>query len=305
MNPDQKTRLLIGTLAAAVVIVVGYGIFQAQESTPQSIVRQAAPEVIASAPASAPAPGAPLLRIQADSQVIAGSGDHKAAVASDVELASYEWSIQGGTLEGDARNPSITWTAGMGTEVVLTCTGTSAADKTGTASLRVILRQPPRITRFEAEPKVITEGSSAKLSWSAENTAKLTLSPSGQDLTKYSGPPMEVKPEKTTIYTLSATNSTGVTVTREVELKVVPPPRIATFKAEPVPGTPMAFVVLGEFKGGKAELKREGQVLLDSEEGSLRLQLADLKEGSTLMLTVTNEAGTYVSSTLTFLAQKK
>ena len=194
----------------------------------------------------------------------------------------------------------------MGTEVVLTCTGTSAADKTGTASLRVILRQPPRITRFEAEPKVITEGSSAKLSWSAETTAKLTLSPSGQDLTKYGGPPMEVKPEKTTIYTLTATNSTGVTVTRELQLKVVPPPQISH-----LPGRAGSWIANG-LHGARRVQGRQGgveaassQVCSAARTGPLRLQLSDLKEGSTLVLTVTNEAGTYVSSTFTFLAQKK
>jgi hypothetical protein len=115
---------------------------------------------------------------------------------------------------------------------------------------------------------------------------------------------LEVKPERTVTYTLTATNSTGLTVTRDLPLKVVPPPQIMAFRAEPVPGSPGVFTVIGEFKDGKAELKRGGQMVSSAETGPLRMQLSELKEGSSLALTVTNEAGTYVSSTLSFMAQK-
>lgn len=300
MNPDQKTRLLIGSLVAAVILVVGYGLFQMQGRPPEPVVQPIA-QVISPASSPEPVPGMPLMRIQADNPVTTNTSGHQASVSADSEL-SYEWSIQGGIIEGNTNNASATWTSGTGAETVLTCKGTNAAGKTNIVSVHVILRQPPTITRFEGVPLVITEGSSAKLSWTANNVQKLVLGPGGQEVSKYAGPPIEVKPEKTTTYTLTATNSTGVTVTRELQLQVVPPPEITALRAEPVAGSGSSFSVIGEFKAGKAELKNGSQVITSSDISPLRVQLTDLKEGSSLVLTVTNEAGTYVASTLNFSA---
>lgn len=305
MNPDEKTRFLIGTLTAAVIIVVGYGVFQARQAPQEILVRPAAQAIQPQVPSpAAPLPGAPLLRIEAEGPVVAGSAGHKATVFSDVELTSNEWSIQGGVIEGDTRSPSVTWSAGTGTDVVLICQGTNTANKTGTASLRILLHQPPKISRFEAEPKILTEGSTAKLTWSAEHIGKLTLSPGSQDLTNHSGAPLEVKPERSVTYTLTATNNTGLTETRELQLKVVPPPQISVFRAEPIPGSPNTFTVIGEFTGGKAELKQGSLVVSSLAEGPLRMRLSELKEGASLVLTVTNEAGAYVTSTLNFMVPK-
>ena len=303
MNPDQQTHLLIGTLVAAVIVVVGYGLFQALEPAPAPVVPPIAQEAPPAA-APAPAPGMPVLRIQTDNPVTANTSGHQASLSADSDV-SCEWSIQGGTFQGDIGGTAVTWTAGAGTETILTCKGTNAAGKTSTVVLRVTLSQPPTISRFEAAPLVITEGSAAKLSWTVDNIQKLTLEPGGQDLTKNAGAPLEVKPGKTTTYTLTATNSTGITVTRELKLKVVPPPEIATLRAEPVAGSITAFTVIGEFKAGKAELKNGSQVVANSEASPLRIQVADLKAGSALVLTVTNEAGTYVASSLNFTTIKK
>ena len=306
MDSDQKTPLLIGTLVAALIVVVGYGLFQAVGSSsqpaPQAATQSAVPAA-APAPGPEPVPGAPVMRIQGDNPVIAGTGGHQASITADSEL-SYEWSIEGGTIEGIASSPSITWTAGTGAVTVLTCKGTNTADKTSTVTLRVLLRQPPTISRFEAVPLIITEGSSAKLSWTANNTQKLILEPGSQDVSKYEGPAMEVKPGKTTTYTLTASNSTGIAAARELLVKVVPPPEITVFRAEPSAGSPVAFTVTGEFKAGKAELKNGSLMITSSETSPLRIQVTDLKEGASLTLIVTNEAGAYVSSSLSFSTKK-
>jgi len=307
MNPDEKTRLLIGSLVAAVALVVGYGSYQALNPAPEATVQQIAQETAqatAQASAQPSVPGMPVLRLQADSPVTAGTDEHQASVTSDTDLA-YEWSIQGGTFEGSPTGASVTWTAGTGTEAILTCKGTNAADKTSTVTLRVPLRQTPAITRFEGQPLVLTEGSSARLSWTVANTEKLVLEPGGQEVSGQSGMTQEVKPEKTTTYILTATNSTGVPATRELLIKVVAPPEITGLRADPTTGTPNAFTVIGEFKGGKAELKRGTQVVASSEVSPLRVSLTDLKDGASVALTVTNEAGTYLSSTLTFSTPKK
>lgn len=304
MNPEQKTRLLIGTLSAAVVIVVGYGLYQALGQAPVALVPPTAQAIspdASSTPASVP--GMPPISIQADSPVPANTGDHQASITPDSGL-SYEWSIQGGTIEGDNHGSAISWTAGAGTATVLTCKATDAAGRTGSAVFRVPLGQPPTISRFEATPLVITEGSSARLSWTASGVQKLVLEPGGQDVSQYTGPAMDVKPEKTTTYTLTATSRSGLTVTRELQLKVVPPPEITALRAEPVSGSTSAFTVTGEFKGGKAELKSGGQVVASGDASPLRIQMPDLKEGSSLVFTVTNEAGTYVASTLNFSVKK-
>jgi hypothetical protein len=304
MNPDQKTRLLIGTLIAAVILVLGYGLVRELGRSPKSVVppvSQGASEAVAPSPEAAP--GRPPMRLQADTAVTAGTSGHQAAIKTDTDLA-YAWSIQGGTIEGIASGASITWTAGTGKETVLTCTGTNSADQTNTVTLRVPLRQPPAITRFEAVPPVITAGSGTKLSWDVNNVQTLTLEPGGQDLSKNDGSPVEVKPEQTTRYTLKVANGTGVTATRELEVKVVPPPEISSLRAEPMAGSPGTFNVIGEFKG-KAELKNGSQVVAGSDASPLRIQMTNLKEGSTLTLTVTNEAGASVASTLTYNVAKK
>jgi hypothetical protein len=302
MNPDQKSRLLIGTLVAAVIIVGGYVLFQEFGRAPQTVVQPIAP-VSAPAPTPEPTPGLPRMSIKADGSVTAGTGGHEATITADSDLA-YEWTIQGGTIEGITSGSSITWTAGSGSATVLTCKGTNTADKSSIVTVKVPLRQLPTITRFESEPVVITAGSSAKLSWNAKDTQTLVLEPGGQDVSKFNGPALEVKPENTTTYTLKATNSTGITSTRELLLKVVPLPEITAFRAEPVLGSIATFTVIGEFKAGKAQLKNGSEVVLSGDTSPLRIQLANLRESSSLVLTVTNEAGTYVTSTLNFSAKK-
>ena len=173
-----------------------------------------------------------------------------------------------------------------------------------TATKRITLRQPPVITRFEALPPVITEGSGTKLLWATANLEKLVLEPGNQDVTKHAGAPLEVNPKETTIYTLTATNNSAVVVTRELQIKVVPPPAITGLRAEPQPGSATAFTVIAEFKGGKAELKNGDQVITRSDTSPLRIQVADMKAGSSLALKVTNEAGSHVTSNLNFSIKK-
>jgi hypothetical protein len=235
---------------------------------------------------------------------VANTPGHEASTKGDPDL-QYEWSIKGGTIEGDVHGSAITWTAGTGNEVVLSCQGTNAAGKSTTAMLRVVLGQPPVIKRFEASPTIVTEGSSAMLSWGATNAQKLTLDPGGQDVSASGGPSLEVKPTEDTTYKLTATNGTGVSVTRELVVKVVPAPGITAFHAEPANGSPTTFAVTGEFKGGKAELRNGITLIASAEASPLRAQVTNIKEGITLTLKVTNEAGAYASNTLTFGAKTK
>lgn len=302
MTPDRKNRLLIGALAAAVVLVVGYAVYQATSPSAEPLIpATTAPE--APTPAGTPS-GAPLLRIEAEPSVPINSTGHRASVVSE-SSADYEWSIKGGTFEGSSTGPSITWNAGDGSEAVLTCKGTNAAGQSGSGSFRVVLRRGPAITRFEAVPPVITEGSSAQLSWDADGVQKLVLDPGGQDVSRSGGPGLQVKPAKTTTYVLKASNDAGDAATAELKLKVVPPPALAALRAEPVAGSPDAVTVIADFKAGKAVLKQGGQVLAESESSPLRHRLTGIKEDVSLVLTVTNEAGAYVSNTINLSVPKK
>lgn len=303
MNPERKTRLLIGSLATAVILVGGYALFQAM-SPSQGPAAPATPPSAAPVPGAEPSSNTPLLRIVADTSVLANSNGNKATATAGTALY-YEWSIQGGTIDGSNTGNSITWNAGNGTGAVLTCKGTNAAGQSGTSTFRVTLRRGPGISRFEAVPSVITEGSAAQLSWSADGVRKLVLDPGGQDVSNLSGPALQVKPAKTTTYTLTATNDAGDTETRELKLKVVPLPAITSLRAEPVAGSPTAATVIAEFRGGKAELKQGEQILASGETSPLRCQVTDLKDGMSLVFAVTNEAGTYVAHTLNISLPKK
>ena len=129
---------------------------------------------------------------------------------------------------------------------------------------------------------------------------KLVLDPGGRDVTALAGPGLEVKPAATTTYRLTATDAFGAVTTREVTLKVVPPPEVGSLRAEPSPGAPEAFTLIGEFKGGKAELKAGDAVLASGDTSPLRAELSGVKPGASVSLLVTNEVGASVTGTLQF-----
>jgi hypothetical protein len=299
MESSEKTRLLIGSLAAAIVLVIGYGLYQSQGRSESHISSLLAPaQSVMTGTQTAAASAQPVMHITSETPVSANTAGHAASVTGDPGL-DYEWSIKGGVIEGDARGSSITWTAGEGREVILYCKGT-ATGKEGTTAFRAAVKPLPSVSRFEAVPEIITDGDAAKLSWAITDAQKVILDPGGQDVSKYNGPALEMKPPETTTYKLTATNSLGAEITRELQLKVVPKPELMSLRSEPVPGSYTTFTVIGEFRGSKAELKNGSAVIASSEASPLRAQVADLKEGSSLTLLIYNEAGSYVSCALTF-----
>lgn len=303
MNSDQKTRVLIGILVVVVVGLLAYAAFggrRAASKRAPAATQVAASEASAS---SEPAPGLPNLRIEADSPVATGSLGHRAQASSESVL-SYSWTIIGGTFEGRYDGASVTWTAGAGKETVLVCQGTNAEGKSNTATLRVPLHPVVAINRFQADRSVITEGASTKLSWSVANAVKLGLEPGGQDLSGNPNSSMDVRPGKTTSYTLAALDPAGIATSQTVEVKVVPAPQLLSLRGDPVGGSARAYAIVAEFQGGKAELKRGGQVLASAESSPLSFQVTDLELGGVLLVTVTNEAGSSVSNTLTLAARK-
>jgi hypothetical protein len=80
---------------------------------------------------------------------------------------------------------------------------------------------PPKIANFYAAPAIIENGQPAQLCYSVESTTKLTLDPPVDRVWPALTRCLEIKPSKTTTYTLTAENSAGTKVTATTEAKVV------------------------------------------------------------------------------------
>jgi len=296
MEKGFKTHLLIGALGAAVLGVGAYGLYL------ESHRRAAQPPAVPS-PGQAPAEtqGGASLRIETLSAVAPDASGLEAHVIGAPGL-QFEWSIQGGKLESGNQRETLQWAAGSSGEVVLTCRAFDAAGAETSTSLRIPIQPVPTIAIFEAAPKVLTLGGSAKLGWTVKDGRKVVLDPGGRDVTAMAGPGLEVKPTETTTYTLTATHASGTTASREVTVRVLPAPEVLSLRAEPRSGG--SFSVIGEFKGGKAELKAGGVLLASGDSSPLTAELAGQKPGSSVSLVVTNEAGSSATGTVTFAVQK-
>jgi|GEM_PF-2507756 len=304
MEKEFKTQILIGALGAAVLCAGGYGLyresqrpdFRAPDGKVQALDAGAADEQDSGATRT-------VLRIETPQVVSANSVGHEAKVVGNPAL-QFEWSIQGGKLESENQRDSILWSAGPTGDVILTCRGFDASGAESMVAVRVPIRPVPTISVFEAVPAALTLGTTARLGWAVKDCRKLVLDPGGQDVTALSGPGFEVKPTENTTYRLTAMDDLGTQTTREVLLKVVPPPEIGSLRAEPRPDSPDAFTVIGEFKGGKAEMKEGGVVLASGDTSPLQASLSRVKPSTSVSLVVTNEAGASVTATVQFAAQK-
>jgi len=305
MDSQYKTYLQIGALAAVVLGAAGYGLYrESQKKAPlaSQLVPVAAPGSTLQAETSTMAKPEEL-KIETLATVAGGTSGHEARVIGRPGLR-YEWEITGGKLELGKDRDAIQWAADPSGEVVLTCRGFDAYGSVLVAAKRVPIKSRPGIADFAAMPPVITQGGAAKLGWTARDFTRMVLNPGNRDVTTLNGPGLEVKPTETTVYVLSATDPAGEVATREVTLKVVPPPQIITLRAEAKAGTGDSFTVIGEFRGGKAELKVGSAVIAQAEASPLRADISGVKAGSTATMVVANEAGTTVTGTLPFAVKK-
>ncbi len=302
MRPKLRSRLGFPVLLMGAALL---GSMACGRKESQAAPRLIQPGLVAASPVAPPPvttegqPGLPVVRIQADGLVTTSTSGHQAVASGDPGL-QYEWFIQGGTLDGDTHGSSVNWTAGAPGEVRLFCQGTNQAGKKSVALARVQSEALPSIDRFEAMPPVATAGHAARLSWSAKEVKTLTLDPGAQDVTGVSGPGFEVKPPETTRYTLTATNAAGDAVSKTLELRVVPPPTVTSFRAAGGISFGQVLDLVAEFKGGKAEVKRAGNSLASGETSPIQVRVPALKAGDAFTITVTNEAGDSVTRTLQF-----
>jgi len=91
----------------------------------------------------------------------------------------------------------------------------------------------PVIERFDASPDSIIAGDNVTLSWTVTNAEKVIIDPGGQEF-----PPtgkIELKPDQTTDYILTAINGSPDNSARSIRKVTVSPPPTPT----PIPGTPV------------------------------------------------------------------
>lgn len=253
----------------------------------------------AQAPASAQeaaAKGVPYLPVTGPAAVTSGTQGLQASVEAREDL-TYHWTADGATITDGQEAAQVTFTAGTSDFVTLYCRITDAGKRETYSRLQVPCLPAPRIDTFEAFPPAVSLGRQTRLRWNAGEIKTLVLDPGGQDVSKVGG--VDVKPQVTTTYTLTATNHAGAELKKELTVKVVPYPAISRFQLE----GPVLFgqtgTILAEFSHGKAEIKQGEAVLASGSDSPIRVEFKPV-ESSSVTLTVTNEAGDVVSQTLSF-----
>jgi YD repeat-containing protein len=134
--------------------------------------------------------------------------------------ATYQWSVQGGTVVSGAGTPSITFRAGCTGPVVLNVVVSAACEASASRSVTVT---PVSVT--VDNPPAIAQGSGTTLTANVTGTAPLTLAWSdGVTQTNVSGSASRtVTPQGTTHYNVVATDSRGCSGSDSATVTVIPP----------------------------------------------------------------------------------
>lgn len=110
--------------------------------------------------------------------------------------------------------------------VILTGCSSSSAPQTQTTDRTSPL---PRITLFYASPAVIPKGTAGSLCYGVENATKVALNPAVDEVWPSPSRCVQIRPDKETRYTLTATGADGKTDVKTVDVSsvVIPPaPRL-------------------------------------------------------------------------------
>lgn len=290
----DSSHLLIGALGLTVVGLGGYVLVQEGRRPAPGLAARPPAQV---APAAAPGLEAGGLRIEVEEAVPADSSGHRATVR-DPDVRNLSWSIQGGTLDPGTGGDTALWTAGKG-DVILTCEGEDGAGRPRRGTVRIQVLGVPTLDRFEASHACLTRGQSARLGWAARDVQGLVLDPGAQNVLAVVGPGHEVKPVETTEYVLTARHASGLETSRRLVIKVVDPPELLSVAGAP-PASDGSVAVTVTFKGGKAELRQGDTVVASGDTSPLVVNLSSPRPGTSYRVTVTNEAGTSVSSGLSY-----
>ncbi len=144
---------------------------------------------------------------------------------------------------------------------------------TVTDAVTVDVGNKPVITGFTATPLAITEGETVTLSWEVTDETKLTLRASGQPDKEVTGDSTTDTPASETIYTLTAENDFGETVSEPVTVQVGIAPVISDFTINGDDGlednvpiakggsAEIAWSVGGSGIGLEVKIRRDGDVI--------------------------------------------
>lgn len=112
-----------------------------------------------------------------------------------------------GTFSSTSASGSVVLSPAATTTYTLTATNTTGS---ATATVTVTLTQPslPTISSFTASPKSITQGGTSTLSWATSGATTLNIAPGSLASNSASGS-VNVSPETTTTYVLTATSAAG------------------------------------------------------------------------------------------------
>jgi len=139
-----------------------------------------------------------------------------------VEIAMEEDAVESVSTPKSSILPKILIGAGIGVVVLaLVLVGVFVIPKFfGNGNGQKVEILPPEIVSFKAAPSTIKKGERSNLTWKTKNAEEVIIEPLGKRF-RPSGR-NEVRPHKTTTYTLMARNKEGKKVTRNVTVKVSP-----------------------------------------------------------------------------------
>ena len=221
------------------------------------------------------------------------AGSTVAASVPSTVGSSYYWSITGGTFTTARTAPSVTFTAGTGSSLGLTCkvTCSEGVSKSGSATVSIV--GAPIISAFSAANPTITAGSGTTLNWTVSGATSLKVDP-GLTVTA-AQTSVAVAPTATTTYTLTATNDTGLSASAQTTVTVVPAPS-ASLTAD------ATSLAAGQGTTLHASCAN-GTAVIDNGVGAVSNGWSGptgaLDASRTYTLTVTNAAGTTATSAVT------
>lgn len=295
----SRTKSLLRTASAAMSLgIMAMGMACDSEAPPK---QDAASTQTAPAPAPKPAPvlgEAPKSAVRTSGRFVTQGSQGNKAEVQDLPEVEYAWTMEGGSIVDGSDTPVATYSVDDAASVVrLYCRLKNAQGQEFTAVALQTAVAPPVLDSFTVTPPVVTAGTQAQLAWTAKEIKSLTLDPGGIDVTKMGAMPIQIA--ETTTYTLKAVNLAGTSVSRQLTVKAVPPPEIKSFGADGRILVGQTFTLKAEFANGKGEIKQGDTVLASSDQSPMTVQLV-AGETTTVVLTVTNEAGVALTQTRTF-----
>jgi len=206
---------------------------------------------------------------------------------------TYAWTISGGTFTTTPKAANVTFNAGTGTSVVLTCKATCSEGVSRSGSATVGLGRAPQILSFSAASPTLTAGTGTTLSWSVSGASTVTLSP-GINLTA-GQTSVSVAPTATTTYTLTATSTTGLSTSAQATVSVVAAPTAALAADATALTAGQATTLRVSCANGTATLDNGIGTVANGWAGST----GALDATRTYTLKVTNAAGAVATSAVT------